>query len=292
MGCGCECVAKVFLILLNILTGLLGFLLLAVGIFTQFAAEYVRQGLKGAADVLKDQGMANVDLLAMYNELKPIVNGIAIPLIVIGAFFFIVSMFGCYGACCNKRVCLIIYAIMVTIVFVGMLVGVIYIIAGAAQVKSDAKAQVKKEIVDNFVGINATNGISLVVNIVQIYFNCCGMDNWHDFDKCKKWEKQVAFSTKNVKVTGTLLIPISCCQMNGAFPSVTLKDDQCPLTGSSPYKNTGCFSKIEKFVSEYTTYMYVALAMPLVFLAILMALGWYLWKKAGDSDMGSAAKMI
>jgi len=293
MGCSCECVAKVFLVLLNILIGLIGFTLLAVGIFVQFAGEYVNMALKILAEELKKQGLDQVDLTNMYKELLPIINGIAIPLIVIGAFLFILSLFGCCGVCCNKRVCLLIFSIMVTIIFVGMLAGILYIIIGAAQIKAKSKEGVQAEIKKNYVGINSTNGISLVMNVLMIQFKCCGMDNYKDFENCEKWERKIKLTAGVIVIDGTLLIPIACCKMKGQFPSVEAEDKTCALTGLNSNKDTGCFKKIEEYISQYLVWFYVLLASPLVFMLVLMALGWYLWKKAGEtSGLGSAAKMI
>jgi hypothetical protein len=62
------------------------------------------------------------------------------------------------------------------------------------------------------------NGLTLV----SLQFKCCGVENYTDFEKAKKWQRE--YDVPNIGLVN-LTVPIACCILNGTFPNVSPPDD-------------------------------------------------------------------
>ncbi|CAG2237800.1 TSPAN18 [Mytilus edulis] len=112
--CNPKC-SKVALIIINIIFILLGLGLLIPGILVIINDDGINEKVLPALQTV-DFGVSNFGDLA---------KGLSITLIVMGSFVLVLSLLGGCGACCEAKLLLTIYSIVVVILFIGKLVIVI-----------------------------------------------------------------------------------------------------------------------------------------------------------------------
>ena len=69
-------------------------------------------------------------------------------------------------------------------------------------------------------------------------FNCCGVDNYKDFNGGSKWDNTRKIKRNGVTSDVTLVTPFACCIVTGSFPNVTPVDENCavfPTAANSNY---------------------------------------------------------
>jgi len=271
---------RCFLITVNIFFGLFGFILLAAGAFIKlgeslympFIDEIIQSipsftsgaGLEGAASPAADL-QASFDLL---------LGGISIGLIILGVFLFITAILGCISACCQVKVIMIIYTVVLLVLLIAQIVFVI--LFGTGFFDNMIKDQLTGILQNDFIGIDSFTAESLLLNILMIQFKCCGIDGYKDFDSASVWnnKRTATITVAGQTVTQEIILqtPIACCKTEGTFPSVTLPDETCAYTPTplNNYLEKGCFPELMAQLDQYRTIIIGVLAGIIVFQAILV----------------------
>ncbi|CAL8103411.1 unnamed protein product [Calicophoron daubneyi] len=146
MGCGEKC-QQCYLIILNIITLLIGLALLVVGIYAEVEMRKLVAGDNNEADI------------------------IYIFIIVLGALFLFLGVFGCCGACRKSLCCLKLYLIFASILFLFSIA-----VAITGYVKRDqAKAFLETGIKQMYSGYEKIRGYKSTIDFMQRKLKCCGV---------------------------------------------------------------------------------------------------------------------
>ncbi|XP_067634364.1 23 kDa integral membrane protein-like [Eurosta solidaginis] len=151
MDC-CEFFVKYLLYFFNLLTVIVGILLIVLGSVI----------LAGMGDLKSVNNAVNVDII-------PII------IIVLGAIIFIVSFFGCFGAIKEINWCVLMYTIFVFILMCLQIALVVWVF-----VRKNEFLNSMTSIVKNAYN-NKNDQADSPMNIIQITFKCCGYNNYTDY---------------------------------------------------------------------------------------------------------------
>lgn len=96
--------------------------------------------------------------------------------------------------------------------------------------------------------------------------DCCGVDNYRDFDSAPKW-----IASKNTT------IPVTCCKFEDK-EDMKLSDINCPSSpnDSNSNWNRGCYEAISDWLYTYRQWVIITLAVIAVIELILIVLSFYL----------------
>ncbi|KAJ8307952.1 hypothetical protein KUTeg_014501 [Tegillarca granosa] len=125
-------VAKVFLIVLNVIFMLFGIAVLVPAILVQIDVGLTKDEIKPLLNNISIGGLS----------LGNLVDSLSITFICIGVFITIVAGLGAFGACCKNRCLLMIYAIIVLLLFIMQ----ITVIALWFTMRNEFESRVKSEL--------------------------------------------------------------------------------------------------------------------------------------------------
>lgn len=234
--CNPKC-SKVALIIINIIFVLLGLGLLIPGILVIINDDGINEKVLPALQTV-DFGVSNFGDLA---------KGLSITLIVMGSFVLVLSLLGGCGACCEAKLLLTIYSIVVVILFIGKLVIVILWIVFKADVESKLKDKMKEGLLEFTNDDLTTHEVSTGWNYLNMNFECCGIDAISGTGAANN-----DYTNSAWYVGGGGEIPISCC------PSATSSSytaSTCTFTrGSAPTGQhaKGCYNALKDFADKYS----------------------------------------
>ncbi|UJR14688.1 hypothetical protein I4U23_001681 [Adineta vaga] len=166
---------------------------------------------------------------------------------------------GCAGAWFEKKIFLFIYIITMIVIFVGLLFGVVFIIAFNERVAMAARNELFEniEFYPGDEGLDAKNSRK-TMNSIQKRLRCCGVDQYQDWFNAKIW-------------TGHPYVPDSCCieESSGCGKQIAANE-----TFGLIYLD-GCFNMIQMEINRNLMIVGI-LAFVLVFIegfCIVAALG-------------------
>lgn len=237
MGC-LSGVARVLLVVINIVFLLLGLALTAVGFLLRYGQSvykpFLEFGLFQLQKALKETNLGdfNVEDIDMGEALL----SLALGLIIGGLVLFGIAFFGCCGACCKFKLLLWIYALIIIVFVVGEAVGI-----GLLYGKPDLVKDHLKSTLNDYQGLGGKDVNSLTWNVMMIQFKCCGVDDYKDFDTTLPWAKP----TGGV----TLETPVACCKKLPETTALT-----CAKTYNEATSNgmNGCYDTIWRLSFGYT----------------------------------------
>ncbi|CAC5415173.1 TSPAN18 [Mytilus coruscus] len=236
IGCGAS-IVKIILFVVNFIFFFLGILAVALGI-----TAIVKNS---ALEVLTQFGDAeNYDVTSLLR------TG-AVVLIVGGVFALIVGFLGCCGAWKMHKLMLQIYAGIIIIILIIELTAAIIAIVFTSDVTSKLKPILLERINASYDGkLNTGDAFTLGVNFAQVKFDCCGVNNYTDFDGATKWNKTLSDG-------GTARIPVTCCKITNkdSFydnPSSAAFDKNCQKTPTNVNSNweKSCYSSIYDYAKD------------------------------------------
>ncbi|XP_074653470.1 tetraspanin-6-like [Tubulanus polymorphus] len=272
-------IPRCILIIFNIIWVIIGLAFLAVGIVVRVAgANYFNAAFAALPGGATMQPVKDFDI-------ESFLQSAFIPLIVIGAVFFLFGFLGCCGACCNSGSLLMIYAILVSIILLVQIAGIIIFFVKRDLIVGAVKEPLTNAIHKNFAGYNATDYLSLFVNFAQFQFGCCGVDSYTVFDGATKWKNKA--QQWNGRTT-TFAIPVSCCifPANSKFSlKMQPSDMNCPTnpSTSNSNQNMSCFKRLDDLIEANKWWVVLVLscicALQLVFIILALCL-----RKTIDSD--------
>lgn len=239
--CNPKC-SKYVLIVVNIIFILLGLGLLIPGILVVVNDDGINDNILPALQQV-DFGVSNFGDLA---------KGLSITLIVMGSFVLVLSMMGACGACCESKLLLVVYIIVVGILFLGKLVIVILWIVFKADVESKLREELKIGLKKFTNDDLTTHEVSTGWNYLNMNFECCGIDAVTALSTGNDYTTTAWYATASNEV------PISCC------PGVTSSSylaasasggNTCTSAkGTLPvgHYSKGCYDALKDFANTYS----------------------------------------
>ncbi|XP_058121233.1 tetraspanin-18 [Anopheles ziemanni] len=207
MGCDCEsCIAKTLLSVFNFLFFVLGTIVLGVGIWlatdkTSFIA------------LLK---MVDNDQLEHFTQ-PAVIEQLAYLLIAIGSVMFFLSFLGYCGAIRESRCLLTTYGLFLLLILVAEVTAFGLAAAYKDRARTETKNYLQTTISKYYTSndYNKTDAVTLMWNFMMTELECCGVDDYRDFELSEKWN-----ATK-----GEHKIPEACCKQpaEGNCPSQRTK---------------------------------------------------------------------
>jgi len=203
MGC-CEVLIKYIVFLFNFVLVLTSVALIGIGAFIQ------------------------INMTKYFDFLGSTYLNTSMILIIIGALMLMVTFFGCCGACQKNPCMMYTYGTMLTLILLS-LTGVaitVYVY------RNDARDLITKTMTESLKNYKREEheGVTLTWDNIQKEFNCCGVNNFTD------WEGTLAFNETND-------VPDFCCK------NIT-KDCGKGASDTDKIYKTGCFIKFEGFVVD------------------------------------------
>ncbi|CAF1008525.1 unnamed protein product [Adineta ricciae] len=151
-------------------------------------------------------------------------------LIISAKFSMLLGIVGCLGAWCEKRALLFMYIIIMIVVFVGLLFGVVYIIAMNERTAISAH----QRLLDNIRRYPVKeNEFYKKMDSVQRRLDCCGIDDYRDWSQGDVWSDQSH-------------VPDSCCIEEKVGCGKLTNGNE---TNGLIYTD-GCFSMIQKEINR------------------------------------------
>jgi hypothetical protein len=197
-------------------------------------------------------------------------QGVAIFMIVLGCFLFLLGGNGCHGAAKKSKISMTFYMIWLILAILVEIALIIY-----AAVSPQAKGSWVQE--NMYMGLNKTqkvgtetiypNGTIQYTNVttdgglpnswqqLQFQSKCCGSFDYVDYTKYT-WEKFYSINGKNYT---THVIPLSCCTTNlaeGVAPNdikqiVDVEGCLDPTPAAGSYSTEGCWKVVNKMMWQF-----------------------------------------
>lgn len=229
-GCGAKC-AKLVILLINFVFGLIGIVLLGFGIFLVVDAKALHNEY-----FIPVGSSANMILIA------------AGVILIVGLIIIFITIVGCCAAARENTGCLTFYSIILILVLILQIIAVI--LAGVFYTKiiytlDDHMLNIVNE---QYGQPNKTDS-TIFIDTVQKDLHCCGVT----VKGPKDWE----FSKWNNETKQ--MVPETCCTVNatGQHLNVTLcreyaykNDSEQPLRSHYVYTE-GCDSKVDGLIKKY-----------------------------------------
>ncbi|XP_067679921.1 tetraspanin-18B-like [Haliotis asinina] len=233
---GCS---KVFLIIINVIFMIFGLAILIAGIVFKVGFDEIK-------DALVDNG-DKVDF-----NLKYAGETFGLIVIAFGCVILLIAGLGCLGACCQWRVLLGIYGVIVGVILLAEIVAVAVVLAKGSEAKDVMEKGLREALKGYDDAVAKKNAKDKSFDAIFSTFQCCGVDNYTDF-------QDPAINTQWDPRNTEKKIPVACCKKtnyedigNTTFNDPDIK--QC--LGISSMNNdyaytTGCYTDLLDFIDHY-----------------------------------------
>lgn len=205
LGCGAK-VGKIVLVVVNTIFLLLGLAIAIAGLVFKFGDGILKEDIRGIFQKIHVDMVGGIDVYSLINNLSNV-------FIAVGFIVFLLGFLGCFGACCENKVMLVLYAILVMLILIAQLAGVALIAAFKSNVEGAFRTGLEQEFQKDYKN-NATE-----FNALFKTFQCCGID-----------------SAKDVTNATGRPLPAECCASQ-------------PCTLANAYE--GCYTKLESYINRY-----------------------------------------
>ncbi|XP_061163805.1 tetraspanin-9-like [Saccostrea echinata] len=270
----CKGCSQFFLTIVNIVFSLIGITLLVVGSVVRWGDDFMNNILQDSysrlASALKDAG-ADANLNDF--NIADFVGDATLAFIILGAFFFVLGILGCVGACCQVKCMLVVYVVFLVILLLVEITFIILIFAVRSEVDSWIKKPFKKAIKEEYKGIHSKESISIAINFVSVEFECCGVDNYSDFNSSTLWRNETVNETNP-------LIPVICCKnrTSDAIKSCVENPNQ-----NNSYAYQGCYNAIDNWLIKNQNIM-IGVGAAVLAVELLLMIFALVVCKSGEKD--------
>lgn len=272
--CCSKGLAKITLVLFNIIFFISGALLLGIGIFIKLDKSKMLDVMSRfpTKDQTVDDALNNTSLL----------ETASIVFIAVGAFLFIVSFAGCCGAIKESPCLLVLYIFIVVALMLVQIAAVVLLVLFKSAVEDKTMNFMHQTIKEKYVGISADENekitesldpVSISWDFLMAYFECCGATNYTDFRvNATKWNSTITYMGVSINAT----VPVMCCAMKdhtlfpGQIDKVEFVDlKECLMSGSANATNQmPCYEKVRSEMLKYT-YIGLGVICAVVFIELL-----------------------
>ncbi|VDO29132.1 unnamed protein product, partial [Onchocerca flexuosa] len=241
-----SCCVKYTIFGFNVLFWIIGFALLAVGVWAHFEKNSAYSHLNKASKFYLDP---------------------AIFLIFAGGLIFLIGFSGCVGALRENTCFLALYSTIIGLLLLAEMALVVLIFASKDWITQEFFTRLD----DTVIMYRDDPDLQALIDWVQIYFKCCGMRSPND------WDMNIYFNKSSQQFSSPEAggVPYSCCKkMRGM--------DGGPINffcghGARLFKeglsdtihSEGCTPKIENYLSQNMTYVAIAV----ILVAVIQILG-------------------
>ncbi|XP_076457437.1 tetraspanin-18-like [Babylonia areolata] len=247
----CVGFSQCILVVFNLVFALFGLVFLVVGCVVRFGShllDNILQDFYSALQKLMEKAGSSSSLSSF--NLGDYLQSATLAFIVLGAFFFLLGILGCVGACCKNKFCLSVYAAIVGVIIAGEVVFVVLLFTIRDKLETALESPLYDSLRNDYVGINSSDAISLGWNFAMITFKCCGVENYTDFQNASHWQRTYnAGQGRGVNLT----VPVACCRLNGTFPDVQMPEDfTCAVNPNPTISNIdkGCYDALIDFLVD------------------------------------------
>jgi hypothetical protein len=274
MACS-TCLCEWLLGVLNVLIMLVGLAIAAIGAVLQAAAgstffKFLETSIKSilnGVNIVGDKSfIGNIDFQSTFGSA-------AIILIIVGGVIACIAFIGwCSNCCGGYNVLRILYTVILAILVVAQVVVVALFFSKVFD--STIKTQVTNLINDQYVDLTDSGLPSIIMNVIMLNYQCCGLNGYQDFNTSKKWNSHQNLTLDGKVQQVTLVTPVACCATTGKFPDVELKDDWCAVYPNNDTSNwdTGCWTAVTTDLDQYRTWAILVASGIIVIQAIIMVL--------------------
>ncbi|OAF67898.1 hypothetical protein A3Q56_04400 [Intoshia linei] len=221
--------SKIIIIVINVVISLIGLAGLIFGIVFKAGLSNMIFNLILSVEqqqlLLNPKNLVGIDVSTMSEPLS-------IPLIIMGLFLFLTGIFGCCGICFKKKIFLILYTIIISVLVFIQIIIVIVLCVGTftPQIKSKLVTTIKTFYHNS---TTTTSFPSIVWNALMAQLKCCGVNNHTDFDGAINYNSLFPIINK------TKYFPMVCCRNVTKMPSCALK----PFNTTTSFANISRISK-------------------------------------------------
>ncbi|CAD7081998.1 unnamed protein product [Hermetia illucens] len=242
-------IAKYLLCLFNFIFFLLGTVVLGAGIWLAVDKSSLIALLK----------MVESEHLENFTQPR-IIEDLAYVLIACGAVMFLLSFLGYCGALQESTCLLTTYGILMILILLAELTVGGLAIGYKTRTKDETMKFLQSTITRyySYSTSNQTDVVTAAWNEIMIDLNCCGVQNYKDFESSPAWNAN----------KGNRTVPETCCILENGM----LKDPNCPNTptDANSYMNKGCFeAMVEWLINHQNIIIIVGVGIALVELIII-----------------------
>ncbi|KAH3717372.1 tetraspanin-18-like [Dreissena polymorpha] len=173
------------------------------------------------------------------------INGLlesaAIVLLVGGVCVMVLGFIGCFGAIMQNKcvlVCMCSYAIFMLLIVILEIAAISIAASFRGKITTEMKSFLIQRINSKYQGrVDTNEPFSLGLDFAQVYFQCCGIDSYADFNRSSEWNR--------TGEQGIMKIPPACCKLKDK--DAFLKHQKYePINWNCPYNPTAINSNMSK----------------------------------------------
>ncbi|XP_067677009.1 tetraspanin-18-like [Haliotis asinina] len=267
---------KCVLILLNIAVTIVAVLLLIFGAVLKFNPGLLLRYIYPAVQsVTAFNTSTNVSTV-------PVISNIGLALLVLGAILFVISFFGCYGACCTNRIFLIIFCILMIImcIVVAALAGVLFV--RDSPLNTEGKKALQTQIYSDYKGPLSDDTFSVMMDLAAFSLQCCAATGPTDFNPSASWR---AYNHNGISTT--IDVSPSCCKNSVLDSDTTLEcaKKQAGTFDSTRTNTQGCYDRIHDLVEANKGYVILGFALVLLLMVLEIVFAIILIRKESKESM-------
>ncbi|XP_025105043.1 leukocyte surface antigen CD53-like isoform X1 [Pomacea canaliculata] len=223
--------ARVVLVVINIAIAIISLGVVVIGALLKFSADKFLQLVFGAASFSvqsSDKSDFNIPNIAQVSQL-PFLGEVGYALIIFGAILFFVSFTACCGACCNYRVLLYIFIVVLTILVIAQAVVFALIMTKDSVFNKKIEDTIGDKVKSDFQA-NGQDVFSFSINLLNYLLDCCGIRGQIDFSS----------------------LPPTCCLKSIIDGSDNARKNACVRSSAPPadYNTVGCYETLLSKITD------------------------------------------
>ncbi|KAK4467718.1 hypothetical protein MN116_008652 [Schistosoma mekongi] len=262
----CNLPCRIVLIAMNTVSLIAGLALLIVGALMVWGQSVIQSLLNNFLTNLinqYNQGSSAAQINELVTRILTSTSPVGMAVFILGSVCAGISLFGYCGACCNMKILLYIYAILVGTLALAVLVTFSVYFSRKEEIGNKA-IDLFQTSVNNYQSMEANNLDSLVVGLISPPLKCCGVNDGEDFRKSANFWRN---DTYGGQTYNNIDYPVPCCKMNENY---AITDSSCPntFTTQNSYYNVGCKGPLKALFLKYMDY--VAYGLIGVFVLLLL----------------------
>uniref|UniRef100_A0A2P2I445 Tetraspanin-1 isoform X1 n=1 Tax=Hirondellea gigas TaxID=1518452 RepID=A0A2P2I445_9CRUS len=162
--------------------------------------------------------------LQVYNTPSVLEQG-AYVMIAAGALIFLLGFLGCCGAAMESRSLLTTYGLLIIVLFVMQVAGGVLAAVYRTQAEDELEELLKFSLQKYYSTPQRANAVTLAWDAVMEELECCGVNNYTDFEKAALWQ---------TNKTNKQLVPLACCAKTKVLRPTSASDMQILPQNDAP----------------------------------------------------------
>ena len=135
-----------------------------------------------------------------------------VGIMVFGFFLFFWALWGTFIASCPRRWTILLYIIFMAVYLAAIVTGLILYFAFGSNLNDYIKQRANWTIANRYRGDSYPDTFSRLVTFVARDYDCCGVDDYRNFEYAKYWNRKFTINTTVGIQRHQLLIPLACCR--------------------------------------------------------------------------------